>query len=299
MSRKGRIALAASPLALLAAAFGLRLALAPAESSPPPVDLSPQARARLAARARASEVPAEAWRADLAAVDILLVGEEHFYREPKRFLCELLEAVEGRRVSLLLELPAGVQPQVDEWLRTGASPGLAALIREGDALPYGEILSWAHRHPERLSRVAAMDEDRARIVMNRALLRDTRNRTMARAILAARRERPADLAVAYGGQMHMLLAGRYRYDREDRMPIGARLLQAGVPRARIRSVLLSGQGRAPLDQAWPGPGILAMSGAVGAEAWGYFIDYPVFRTASARELFDHFVHLGPLERLPR
>lgn len=199
MSRKGRIALAASPLALLAAAFGLRLALAPAESSPPPVDLSPPARARLAARARASEVPAETWRADLAAVDILLVGEEHFYREPKRFLCELLEAVEGRRVQLLLELPAGVQPQVDE----------------------------------------------------------------------------------------------------DRMPIGARLLQAGVPRARIRSVLLSGQGRVPLDQAWPGPGILAMSGAVGAEDWGYFIDYPVFRAVSGRELFDHFVHLGPLERLPR
>lgn len=99
--------------------------------------------------------------------------------------------------------------------------------------------------------------------------------------------------------MHMLLAGRYRYDREDRTPAGALLLRAGVPRDRLRSLLLSGRGRSPLDQAWPGPGVLAMTGEVGQEAWPYFIDYPVFRAASGRDLFDLFVHLGPLTRVDR
>ena len=156
------------------------------------------ALARLLSRARASEIPVGQLRAQLSGLDVLLVGEEHFYRETTRFLCELLEGVEGRRVTLLLELPSGLQVHVDEWVRTGASAGLAAAVREGQALPLGEILSWAHGHPQLVSRVVAMDEDRARIFVNRALLRDTRNATMARAILDARRERPADLAVAYG-----------------------------------------------------------------------------------------------------
>ncbi len=297
MTRRHRIALALSPLALLAALVGVRLALEPKESLPPEVDLSPAARERLAARARASEVGVERLRAELAGLDVLLVGEEHFHREPPALLCGLLEAVEGRRVVLLLELPAGTQAMVDEWVETGSSPALAAAIRQGDALPYGEILGWAHRNRHRLSGVVAMDEDRARIVWNRTLLRDTRNETMAQAVLRARREHPADLAVAYGGQMHMLLAGRYRYDREDRTPAGARLLRAGVPRARLRSVLLSGAGKAPVSDAWPGPGVLALSGPVGEEPWPYFIDEAVFGAATGRELFDHFVHLGQLSRV--
>ena len=145
------------------------------------------ALARLLSRARASEIPVGQLRAQLSGLDVLLVGEEHFYRETTRFLCELLEGVEGRRVTLLLELPSGLQVHVDEWVRTGASAGLEAAVRKRQALPLGEILSWAHRPPQRVSRVVAMDEDRARIFVNRALLRDTRNATMARAILGARR----------------------------------------------------------------------------------------------------------------
>lgn len=299
MPRLPTSALVASPLLLVIGLVGLRLALEPAESPVPMVDLSPSARERLAALAQASEVPAARLGDELARVDVLLVGEEHFYQETVRFLIDLLEAVETRRVYLLLELPSGMQAHVEEWVTRGASPALAAAIADGDALPYGEILSWAHRNPHRLSRVVAMDEDRARIVVNRALLRDTRNETMARAVLAARAERPADLVVAYGGQMHMLLSGRYRYDREDRTPAGARILQAGVPRARIRSVLLSGSERAPINAMWPGPGALAMSAPIGQEAWPYFIDYPVFRATSGRDLFDVFVDLGPLTRAAR
>lgn len=298
MTRRRIFGFALSSLALVAALAGVRLALEPSESLPPEVDLSPAARERLAARARASEVGVERLRAELAGLDVLLVGEEHFYREPPAFLCGLLAAVEGRRAVLLLELPAGTQPMVDEWVQTGSSPALAAAIRQGDALPYGEILGWAHRNRHRLSGVVAMDEDRARIVWNRTLLRDTRNETMAQAVLRARREHPGDLAVAYGGQMHMLLAGRYRYDREDRTPAGARLLRAGVPRERLRSVLLTGTGRAPVGDAWPGPGVLALSGPIGDEPWPYFVDDAVFGAATGRELFDHLVDLGPLSRAP-
>jgi hypothetical protein len=298
--KKTRIALTTlAPFALAGAALGLRAALAPAESPPPAVDLSPAARERLAARARASEVGAGRLRAELSRLEVLLVGEEHFYRETALFLCDLLGAVEGRRVSLLLELPRGMQPLVDEWVRTGASAGLASAMREGDALPLGDVLAWAHRNPGRVSRVTAMDEDPSRIFVNRALLRDTRNETMADAILAERRRRPSDLVVAYGGQMHMLLGGRYRYDQEDRTPAGARLLRRGVPRDKLRSVMLSGPGKSHVADAWPGPGVLMMSADIGAEPWAYFIDDPIFGAASGRDLFDEFVLLGDLTRVAR
>lgn len=297
MRKKKAIALALAPFALAAAALAARAALAPSESDPPKVDLSPSARARLAERARASAAGVERLHREMPALEILLVGEEHFYRETVRFLCGLLDTVEGRKVALLLELPSGMQPEVDEWTRTGTSAALAAAMSRGDALPLGEALTWAHRNPARISRVVAMDEDSTRIFVNRALLRDTRNETMARAILEERRRRPADLIVAYGGQMHMLLGGRYRYDLEDRTPAGARLLRAGVPRAKIRSVILSGTGKSHVADAWAGPGVLAMSSEIGAEPWPYFIDYPIFGAAAARDLFDDFVVLGELTRL--
>ncbi len=281
----------------LTGAVLLRLALEPRESLRPTADLSPAARARLHAQAEAATRPADL-ASSLAAVDVLLVGEDHFFEEPPRYLTHLLEALAPRRVTLLLELPAWTQPHVETYVQTGASTAFDAAVRDGEALPLGEILAWAHAHRDRVSQVVAMDENRPRIVLNRALLRDTRNDTMARAIVAAQRERPSDLVVAYGGQMHMLLGGRYRYDRDDRTPAGARVLRAGIPRARVRTLLLSGDGRAPICEAWTGPGVLAMSEPVGAEPWVYFIDEAIFGASTARELFDGFVHLGTLTRIP-
>lgn len=286
-------------VALPAAALGLRTALEPAETPAPGLKLSANERDRIRALASASAADAGRRLADLSGVEVLLVGEEHRTLETQAWLVRLLDGATDRRIVLLLELPSGLQPEVDRWVATGRSPGLEEAIRQGSALPLGKILSWAYRNRARLSRVAAFDEDRSRIVLNRAFLRDTRNATMAGAILAARREHPGDLVVAYGGQMHMLLDGRYRYDREDRVPAGARLLRSGVPRERLRSVLLSGEGHAPVCEAWGGPGVLATSDPIGSEAWAVFVDYPLFRVTTTRGLFDYFVNLGPLTRIPR
>lgn len=284
---------------LAVGAAGLRAALEPRETPAPGLKLSEAERGRVGALAHASAPDAGRRLADLSGIDVLLVGEEHFYLETQAWLATLLDGVPDRRIALLLELPRGLQPEVDRWIATGRSGPLEEAIRAGNALPYGDLLAWAHRNRSRLSRVVAMDEDGSRIFWNRAFLRDTRNRTMAAAVLAARRAGPKDLVVAYGGQMHVLLAGRYRYDREDRVPAGARLLSEGVPRERIRSVLLSGEGKAPVCEAWPGPGALDLSDAIGDEPWALFVDYPLFRVGSSRDLFDFFVHLGPLTRVSR
>lgn len=280
-------------------AVGLRVALEPRETPAPGLKLSGEERDRIGALARASAAEAGRRLADLSGIEVLLVGEEHFYVEPQAWLATLLDGVTDRRIALLLELPRALQPEVDRWIATGRSKPLEEAIRAGDALPYGELLAWAHRNRSRLSRVVAMDEDGSRIFWNRVFLRDTRNETMAGAVLSARRADPGGLVVAYGGQMHMLLAGRYRYDREDRVPAGARLLREGVPREKVRSVLLSGEGKAPVCEAWAGPGALDMADAIGAEPWALFIDYPVFRATAGRDLFDSFVNLGPLTRVSR
>ncbi len=286
-------------LVLAVGAAGLRTALEPEETPAPGLTLPEAERDRIGALARASAADAGRRLEDLSGVDVLLVGEEHFYVETQAWLARLLDGVTNRRIALLLELPRGLQPEVDRWVATGRSARLEEAIRSRDALPFGDLLAWAHQNRSRLSAVVAMDEDGNRIFWNRVFLRDTRNRTMADAVLSARRAGPGDLVVAYGGQMHMLLAGRYRYDRKDRVPAGARLLREGVPRERMRSVLLSGEGKAPVCEAWAGPGALDMADAIGAEPWALFVDYPLFRVGASRDLFDFFVHFGPLTRVSR
>ncbi|MDX9733842.1 MAG: ChaN family lipoprotein [Thermoanaerobaculia bacterium] len=286
-------------LVLAVGAAGLRAALEPEETPAPGLTLPEAERDRIGALARASAADAGRRLEDLSGVDVLLVGEEHFYVETQAWLARLLDGVTNRRIALLLELPRGFQPEVDRWVATGRSERLEEAMRSRDALPFGDLLAWAHRNRSRLAAIVAMDEDGNRIFWNRVFLRDTRNRTMADAVLSARRAGPGDLVVAYGGQMHMLLAGRYRYDRKDRVPAGARLLREGVPRERMRSVLLSGERKAPVCDAWAGPGALDMADAIGAEPWALFVDYPLFRVGTSRDLFDFFVHLGPLTRVSR
>lgn len=282
-------------VATLILLMGTRLALEPEEGPWPSADRSPGARDRIAQLAVASRVDFEHLAADLAGVDILLVGEEHRYREPTEFLTRLLEATRERRLVLLLELPNDQQEAVEEYVRTGGSAVFDAAVRDDKALPYASILAWAHAHQERLADVSAFDETRARIVLQRAVLRDTRNATMAEAILRARQAHPDALIVAYGGQLHMILAGRYRYDRPDRTPAGALLLAAGIPRQSIRSVLLSGDGKSPLAGIMP-TGVVRTTGPIGVESFVWFIEYPVYGADTGRDLFDYYVNLGALTR---
>jgi len=172
----------------------------------------------------------------------------------------------------------------------------AGIWGEHEALPYHPILRWARAHRERVERVVAFDEERWRTVVARARLDDTRNETMAAALAAAAAEHPAARIVAYGGSMHMMLAGRYRFDVDNRRPAGARLLELGVPRDQVVSIALDGDGM-PLAAAWPGGTALDLGGAAGLLPFQYFHVYPIYRAARIRELHDYFVQLGALTEI--
>lgn len=283
-------------VAFLGVLLGVRQLLAPREGVVPEVSLTPAEAARVRALAGASRVGLDALVEDVRRVDVLLLGEEHFKNETVRFATDLLDRLPERRVSLLLELPARAQRHLDRYLASGEPAELDAVWNEGDALPYRPLVVWARENRERVSRLVAMDEDSSRIFLNRAFLRDTRNATMCGFVLDALRERPGELVVAYGGQMHMLLSGRYRYDVENRTPAGARLLSAGLPRSRVRTVLLSGKGKAPVSDVTE-PGIVNARLAAGEEPWQLFVSDAVFRAESGRDLFDYFVNLGELTRV--
>jgi hypothetical protein len=284
-------------LVLVAAAMlvAVRMWLEPKDSPAPPVDLSAAARQRLATIGEQSRIDEARMSADLLTADVLLVGEDHFYRETNEYLTRMLDSVGRRRIVLLLEIPSNLQPAVDAFVADGASSAFDAAVREGDALPLQHILQWAHRNRTKVSRVIAVDEPRGRIFVNRALLRETRNRTMANAVLDSLERAPGDLVVVYGGQLHMTLGGRYRYDLENRTPAGA-LLARQLERRRIRSIMLSGKGKSPASEVLPA-GVYAAAEATGGEPFAYFIDYPIFRASTARELFDYYVVLGDLTRI--
>jgi len=138
-----------------------------------------------------------------------------------------------------------------------------------------------------------MDENRKQIVINRAFLRDTRNETMARYVLREREQHPENLVVAYGGQLHFTMAGRYLFDVENRVPMGARLVKYGVPRDRIVTIMVSGDGTAPICELGEG-GVLGMQGPLGQEPYALFLQGKIFGAETAGELFDYFVDLDAL-----
>ncbi len=224
---------------------------------------------------------------------LLLIGETHRVNETMAYATALLDRLDDRPLRLLVELPAGAQESIDRFMRQGDSELLGAVFAQ-DALPLRRLLVWARAHRDRVSRVVAIDEDLLRIGLQRDLSFDTRNDTMARAIVGEYDAHPNERIVAYCGQLHMTMAGRYRFDEPSREPAGSRLLRLGVPRDEIASIMMDGEGHFPLYAAWSDPGALKMSGSVATIPFPYFIDYPIYGVSRAGELFDWFVNLGPL-----
>src|SRR3546814_10515256 len=145
------------------------------------------------------------------------------------FFTGLINELGDDPLVLLLELPGSTQPAIDRYLASGDEHEFDAIWGKVEALPLHGILRWAHANQNRVVEVVAMDEDSTRIFINRALLDDTRNETMARAMLEASKAHPDARNVAYDGAMHMMLRGRYRFDAEHRRPAGSRMLAAGHP----------------------------------------------------------------------
>lgn len=278
---------------LLAAALGVRTMLAPKATPSPVVDLSSDDEARLRAHVAESVVDRDVLLKRVENADVVLVGEVHFCKEPMEFLVRLVEDTGARPISLLLELPAETQHEIDAYLKSHDASILDGMFVSRSVLPYRFILEWAGEHPDRVRVVTAMDENRRRIVINRTFLRDTRNETMARHVLSERERNPDHLVVAYGGQLHFTMAGRYLYDVENRVPMGARLVRYGIPRDRIVTVMVSGDGRAPLCDLVQG-GVFDVAGALGEQPYALFLQGKIFGAERARELFDYYVDLDSL-----
>ncbi|HVI92712.1 MAG TPA: ChaN family lipoprotein [Anaeromyxobacter sp.] len=299
-ARHGRGTLPAALALVAIVALGvLRVAMEPRYLPPVRFRLAHEEREIIERTLSAAAVPDDDLARALAGKRVLLLGESHFYAEPLAFATSLLEAlyrVDHRPAVLLLELPGGAQRDLDRYLASGAEASLAAAWDRSDTLPYQKLVRWARAHPDLVHAVVAFDEDPARIFLMRALGTDTRNGTMADAVLRAAREHPDDRVVVYGGRFHVMLAGRYLYDSETRSPIGERLLSAGLPRSELAAVWVYA-GEPPAAGLWPRPGAISLAGAAGALPVALFEPEPIARASRLDELVDYAVYLGPGTRI--
>lgn len=233
----------------------------------------------------------------LAASKILLFGEEHFYKEIMQSFLGILDALPDEKIVLCLELPSSMQNDIDRYMASGKPSDLDTIWKNNNGLPYQSILEWAFKNKHRVQRVIGIDEDRAWTILMRTLLRDTRNNTMAKHIMRATTIYPDVKIIAYGGQAHMLLAGRYMYDLENRTPVGKRLLQLGKGRSEVTSIMISGEGKTASTSAWDQKwGVIDLKDGFCGIQYEFFIDMTIFGEKSVCELFDFFVYAGTLSK---
>ena len=259
---------------------------------PPPLKFSSLELESILQKISKSLVSQDDFLSALKGRRILLVGETHYKIEAISFFISLLSKIKESPLVLLLELPAGLQPYLDSYLSKGEEKFLAEGWEKFDALPYKDVLRWAWQNKNRIVRVVAMDEGKFRIRLTRLLLTDTRNATMANHIFNAYQNFPNAKILVYGGQLHMLLSGRYRYDVENREPAGHRLLKLGLDRNAVSTILLAGVNDLPIEKAWALPGILSTEKEAGILSIAHYIDYPIFKVKHSKDAFDYLVHLG-------
>lgn len=263
---------------------------APGIDRPPAEVLAPEA---LAARQMDIEELARAIRGRR----VLLFGEDHLYEEPPAYAIALLEQLGDTPVSLLLEMPADVQHDIDRYLKAGDEKILDEIFTGRPVLQLQQLLRWAHKNPRRVLTVKAMDEPMYEIQLKRSYLADTRNVTMSAAIYREWKTHPDRIVVAYAGSLHLMKAGRYRLNQPSRRPAGARIVDLGLPANEIAVVMMNGDDNFHLHSVWREAGVLAVDGGPVRIPIAYFIDYPIFEIEYADEAFDYFVNLGPLTRI--
>ncbi len=229
---------------------------------------------------------------------VILVGETHFKKEVMDYFVDLLDRLAVKQMVVALELPAYVQALLDEHMASGRHEALERIKSNEDCLPYGAIIQWCYTNRDRVKRIIAIDEDPWRVKLMRTFCWDTRNQTMAENIAEAYRQYPDAIVVAYGGQMHMLRDGRYMYDSRSRIPCGARLPNLDVPTSQICSIVLEGNDRFPLSDAWNG-----RVGAIDVQAFSGYLPVSnlmgdsIFGVGDARSAFQYFVNVGPVTRI--
>ncbi len=282
-------------VSVVAVLIVVRVALEPRRGPLNAVKVPEQERGQVKAALATSALNRSALLNELCAKRVLLIGEEHFQQEPQIWLQTLLgdlHAMDGRVAVLVLELPQHIQPQIDAYLATGDESGLDEAFKGSEVLPYKSTVRWARTHREAVSAIRVDDENFWHIGLMRLLLTDTRNDTMAHAIIAAAQANPSQRIVAYGGRMHMMNAGRYMYDRNTRRPIGARLPALGIAKKDIAAVWLFA-GEAPVDGVWDVQSTVTFAGPAGDLLITKLVDNPIFGAVRLREVADYAVQLGP------
>lgn len=228
---------------------------------------------------------------------VLLIGEDHLYHEPPLYLCRLIEVMEKKPTHLLLELPHNIQPEIDAYMREGSESALKAIFSGRQVLQLQSLLRWAFKNRKQIKEVSAIDEPLYEIMLRRSYLEDTRNATLAAAIVRTWEKHPKHRIIVYAGQLHMMRAGRYRVDRPSRDTAGSRLTGLGIPANQIVSVMLNGGENFHLHSIWDQPGVLPLKDKDFRIPIPYLIDYPIFGAKYADEFFDYFVNLGVLTKV--
>jgi hypothetical protein len=228
---------------------------------------------------------------------VLLIGEDHLYNEPPLYACKLLEKMGSKSISLLMELPNDIQPEIDRFMKEGSESLLKSIFFGRRILQLNSLLRWGFRNRANMTAVLAVDEPFYEILFRRSYAEDSRNQTMARAIVRSWKSNPESLIVMYAGQLHMMKSGRYRSDRPDRDTAGLRLRRLGIPKAQIATVMLNGGKNFHLHRIWHQPGVLPVNDMDIQIPIPYFIDYPIFGVTHASDIFDYFVNLGSLTRV--
>jgi hypothetical protein len=243
------------------------------------------------------QVGVEDLAASLKDKAVLLVGEDHLYEEPPLYMAGLLDRLDDRPVSLLLELPTQIQPEIDEYLEDGSESMLKGIFEGRLVLQLQSLLRWAQQNRDRVRAVKAIDEPLYEIFLKRAYLTDTRNPTMATAIHREWQSHPDRRIVFYAGQLHLMKAGRYKVNRPSRDTAGARLPLLGVPPQEMAVIWLNGGENFHLHESWQKPGVLPLAQFPVRIPISYLLDFPIFGIQYADEAIDYFVNLGTLTRI--
>ncbi len=225
---------------------------------------------------------------------LLLFGEPHLKIEVMEYFTEVLDNLNDNEIVLNIELPPSAQDEIDNYMETGEEKYLDSLALCKTCLPLPAILRWCYKNRERVVKINAVDEEIERIFRKRdCFCMDTRNRTMFHNVFKSYHEYPNARILFYGGQLHTMKSGRYKYDIPNRVSCGSRLIGSSIPDQDIKVIMISGEDDFPLAPAWRNvKGAMDVRDKFFDLPVTYFYTYPLYRLSYAGEMFDFFVNVG-------
>jgi len=225
---------------------------------------------------------------------IILAGEIHFQEKVMQKFIDFLDLLPVNGLILTLELPLSIQPEIDKYMNSGEELYIQSIAECSNCLPYANIIRWCYANKAKVKGLYAIDENRAEIILNRAFCFDTRNKTMVNRILDIQKGDSTMPILFYGGQLHCLQSGRYLYDRENREPIGSRLLHS-FSKDEISTIIFTANKRFVSYEAWgQKTGVFPVNEQTKNLERRYFIHEPVKGAKECGEFFNYFVNIGDL-----